>query len=293
MKIVSYNIQYSKGKDGVFDLERIVDAVRGADIIGLQEVVRNMPDVPDADQPARIAEMLPELFSTYGSAIDVDVGSVVENGRASSTRFQFGNMLLSRWPIISRRHFLLPHVDIFEELNLYRSVLETVLDVPDGPLRVYVTHLDHLRSATRSKQLEWLVPKLFSIAGEGAGATSDSWKAFPKVPAPSSFVVLGDFNLTPDCDEYELITGKPDFQCGHVVTNEHWVDSWTRCGNNEDNSITWFDESEEFKTGLRLDYGFISPDLANCVTSARIDQNCPASDHQPYWFELNLQKGDF
>ncbi|MCH8106878.1 MAG: endonuclease/exonuclease/phosphatase family protein, partial [Chloroflexi bacterium] len=38
MKLVTYNIRYSLGKDGAYDLERIVAAVRGADIIALQEV---------------------------------------------------------------------------------------------------------------------------------------------------------------------------------------------------------------------------------------------------------------
>ena len=60
MKLVTYNIQYSLGKDGAFDLERIVDAVRGADIIALQEVTRNFSQATDADQPGRIAELLPD-----------------------------------------------------------------------------------------------------------------------------------------------------------------------------------------------------------------------------------------
>ena len=38
MKLVTYNIQYSLGKDGNYELERIVEAVHGADIIALQEV---------------------------------------------------------------------------------------------------------------------------------------------------------------------------------------------------------------------------------------------------------------
>ncbi len=39
MKIVTYNIRYGLGLDNQYDLERIADSVRGADIIGLQEVV--------------------------------------------------------------------------------------------------------------------------------------------------------------------------------------------------------------------------------------------------------------
>ena len=33
MKIVTYNIQYSLGKDGAHDIKRVVDAVCDADII--------------------------------------------------------------------------------------------------------------------------------------------------------------------------------------------------------------------------------------------------------------------
>ena len=40
MKIVTYNIQFGRGRDGKVDLGRIIDAVRGADVIALQEVDR-------------------------------------------------------------------------------------------------------------------------------------------------------------------------------------------------------------------------------------------------------------
>jgi len=36
MRVVSYNIQYSLGRDGVYDLTRPIDAVRDADVICLQ-----------------------------------------------------------------------------------------------------------------------------------------------------------------------------------------------------------------------------------------------------------------
>ena len=40
MKLVTYNIQYGVGKDWKSDLGRIAQAVDGADVIALQEVVR-------------------------------------------------------------------------------------------------------------------------------------------------------------------------------------------------------------------------------------------------------------
>ena len=136
--------------------------------------------------------------------------------------------------------------------------------------------------------LDWLVPKLFAVTSEGACLSGDQWKGIKIPVTPKSFVVLGDFNLAPDSEEYDRIVGKSDHYHGRVVTNDHWVDTWTRAGHNEDNSETWFDEEDGFKTGLRLDYGFVSPDLATKTTSARIDQENPASDHQPYWFELDI-----
>ena len=288
MKFVSYNIQYSKGKDGKHDLERIAESVRGADIIGLQEVTRNFPDVPDADQPARLAEFFPDYYWNYGSPIDIDTGSSITDGKATSHRLEFGCMVLSRWPIASRRLLLLPRVGSVENFDTQNGALEAVINHPNGAIRVYVTHINHLRSATRLKQLEWLVPKLFAVTHEGACLSGDQWHGIKVPPPPESFVVLGDFNLAPDSEEYDLIVGKPDYYYGRVVTNEHWVDTWTRAGHNEDNSHTWFDEADDFQTGLRLDYGFVSPDLAAKVVSARIDQKNPASDHQPYWFELGL-----
>ena len=39
MRIATYNIQYGRGKDGRFDIARVVEAVESADIIALQEVV--------------------------------------------------------------------------------------------------------------------------------------------------------------------------------------------------------------------------------------------------------------
>jgi len=40
MKLVTYNIQYSKGQDGKFSLIRIAEALQDADIACIQEVER-------------------------------------------------------------------------------------------------------------------------------------------------------------------------------------------------------------------------------------------------------------
>lgn len=294
MKFLSYNIQYSKGLDNVFDLSRTADVMRDADIIGLQEVARNLPGVPDADQPAALSELLPEYYCAFGTGMDFNAGSSIKNGRAVSKRLHFGNMILSRWPILSTRNFTLPWSGLVEDQDMQNMALEAVVEAPNGLLRVYSTHLNYRRATMRRKQLEWLVPKSFAITKEGLGVSGkgfgaelgENWDGFDIPPTPESFVVMGDFNLTPDCAEYSTIAGESDFFYGRRVTSDHWVDTWTRAGNDNNGAVSWIDASTG--EGIKLDYGFVSPDLASKVVSASIDNDCIASDHKPYWFELDI-----
>ena len=59
MRLVTCNIQYSRGIDDRFDIARGVEAVKGADIVALQEVERFWPRTGMVDQPAEIATLLP------------------------------------------------------------------------------------------------------------------------------------------------------------------------------------------------------------------------------------------
>ena len=51
MKVVTYNIRYGIGLDQRCDMERIAKEIRGADIIGLQEVERFWRRTGMLDQP--------------------------------------------------------------------------------------------------------------------------------------------------------------------------------------------------------------------------------------------------
>ena len=41
MLLVGYNTQFSKGKDGRIDIDRVASAIKDADIVALQEVERH------------------------------------------------------------------------------------------------------------------------------------------------------------------------------------------------------------------------------------------------------------
>ena len=127
MRIVTYNIQYGLGKDGLFDVARIADSVRGADIIALQEVERHMPRSQERDLPAELQKLLPEYFAVYGPTLDLDASKVLSDGKVTNRRCQLGNMILSRWPILSSRLHLLPK---FRTLNQFHeiSIINTNVD---------------------------------------------------------------------------------------------------------------------------------------------------------------------
>lgn len=288
MKFVTYNIRYSKGKDGRYDLARIADALAGADVIALQEVVRNLPGVPDADQPARLAELLPDYFWTYGPSVDLDASERQADGRVVNKRLQFGNMILSRFPILSMRLILLPRCRTYDRHNVQFGALEGVINFPAEPLRVYAVHLNSLNGAERLAQIDYLLPRLLSIPREGGAVTGGDWHEMAEVPMSEEFVVMGDCNLTPGSPEYRRIVGEPDYYYGPRIVAQHLVDSWVQSGKAHDEGITWYDEAEDWRSGQRLDYGFVSAGLAVKLMAAHIDDQAPGSDHQPYFFELTL-----
>ena len=288
MKLVTYNIQYSLGRDGRLDLARIVEAVRGADIVALQEVARHMPRTGGIDQPARLAELLPEYFWIYGPPVDLDASERSGDGRVANRRRQHGNMLFSRWPILSSRLHLLPKFRTFAHFGAQRGALEGVITAPFGPLRVYSLHLSSLSAEERLVQLDYLLPRLLDLPREGGVCTGPAWGGHEEVPMPESCAVMGDCNFTPQSREYARVVGEEDYYYGRAIVGHHMVDSWTHSGHGQDEGVTWHDYEEKKGPDLRLDYGFVSPDLASKIRSARIDEDARGSDHQPYWFELDF-----
>ena len=153
MKLVTYNTQYGVGRDGRFDLERIAKEVEGADIIALQEVTRNFARNGGVDMVDGLAALLPGYFYAFGPAMDLDFGATDKDGKPLNKRFQFGNMVLSRWPIVASRNLLLPRTLRFSRGNLQRSALEALVIAPSGPIRIYSVHLDHISVAERTLQI--------------------------------------------------------------------------------------------------------------------------------------------
>jgi endonuclease/exonuclease/phosphatase family metal-dependent hydrolase len=286
VKLVSYNIQYGIGLDGRFDLDRIADTVRSADIIALQEVTRNFARNGGADMVAALQDLLPEHFSVYGAGMDVDMGSAIENGRAVNRRLQFGNMVLSRFPIVSSRNLLLPRSLTYDALNLQRSALEALVAAPGGTLRVYSVHLDHVSSDERLAQIAELKARALAYPLEGGAVSGAVEFGFAEPPCPEDFVLMGDFNLEPESIEYRAMVGASDTEFGRKRRATHPLDAEALFGARPAGAYSWMDMQDSSRR-KHLDYCFVSASLAPRVSACRTDTDAVGSDHFPVWLDLD------
>lgn len=291
MKCVTYNIQYGTGLDGRYEIGRIADAVRGADVICLQEVTRNAPQNGGHDMVAEIRAALPEYFAVYGPNFEADMGSTVKDGRAVDVLLQFGNMVLSKTPIRASRNLLLPRSRSFDRLNLQRGALEALIETPLGFVRFYSTHLDHRGPDERLAQIRFLKERAILYPLEGGALTGVAELGFPEPPHPEAFMLMGDFNMLPGSREHAEMAGRPDHEFGLPLVSGKAVDAAIRLAGAEAGSdalTSWVDplRPDDVSRHKRIDYVFTAPTLAPNLKRLWVDRNAVGSDHLPVWVEL-------
>lgn len=283
MLCASYNIQYGVGKDGRFDLDRTVAEIGAADLVALQEVDRHVARSAMVDQVTEIAARMPGMHWVYGPGIDADASEEVD-GTIVHRRRQFGNMVLSRWPILSSANHLLPKSAFVHQVHSRRAMIETVIETPLGPLRFASVHFDHIGPETRLPQIE--AAKRVLLDGPATGATwggpfADGWFDRPAPPMPTPVILMGDFNFAPDSSEYGKFLGTSGSH-GRLSYVHGFADAWVAAGHGESDGY-----SIEF-CGIRkrIDHCFVTADLAPRVKRAWIDNEAQGSDHQPVFFDF-------
>lgn len=281
MKLVTYNTQYGVGRDGTFDLERIAREVEGADIIALQEVTKNFARNGGVDMVTGLAALLPGYFTAFGPAMDLDFGATDGEGRPLNKRFQFGNMVLSRFPIVASRNLLLPRTLRFSRGNLQRSAMEALVIAPTGPIRVYSVHLDHVSVTERTLQISHLKERAFAYAGEGGAISGSAEYGFPEPPRPQGFVLMGDFNMDRFSPEYALMIGERDA----APSGADPIDVYSLGDGVPAGAVSWVDDAKPEDNRL-IDFAFVEASLAGRVGEVWIDREAKGSDHLPVWFEL-------
>jgi endonuclease/exonuclease/phosphatase family metal-dependent hydrolase len=191
MKILSWNIQCGLGCDGRTDLARIVRTARAmadADVFCFQEVSRGFSALDHGeDKPARLAELLPGYQPVFRPAVE----QVDEDGRHR----EFGNMVLSRLPLLAIANHLLPWAAVDDLRSMRRSALEVLVQSASGPLRILTTHLEYHR-AHRDLQVRRLRELQEEAEALGRLSFRDTspgpYRNGP--PPPAGTVICGDFN---------------------------------------------------------------------------------------------------
>lgn len=260
--IVTWNIQCGLGCDGVVNLPRIARVVKAmgeADVICMQEVTRNDPAIAGgADQAAELQALFPGFEAIFGPAL-------------SRGRRQFGNLVLSRLPVLQVFNHLLPHPAEGAIKHMQRQAIEAVVLTRGGPLRVVTTHLEYFSAAHRAAQIERLRALQAEVAGNAANPPKPGGSPYDPVPRPASLVVCGDLNLLPDDAQYASLFEPP------------LIDGWRsfRKGEAHPPSTGLFDRRQWPMGGHCRDYFAVTADVAARITALEIDVATDASDHQP------------
>jgi endonuclease/exonuclease/phosphatase family metal-dependent hydrolase len=279
MKLITWNVQWSRGVDGRVDPARIVAEARRLadfDVLCLQEVADNFPDprLPGSageDQFAELARLLPSHQAIPGVAVDVPAD---EGGRR-----RFGNMILSRLPVGQVFRHLLPYPVDPGVNGMPRIALEAVVRAPFGELRVITTHLEYYGQKRRAAQVD----ALRAIYAEGRGhARSGSivdteGGPFHTFLRPAATIITGDFNLEPDDPLHARMGALFDDGTPPLY------DAWETANPGAPHPGTFRVYEKEFpeQPESHCDFIFVSEELKPRIAGVRVDRVTQAADHQP------------
>jgi endonuclease/exonuclease/phosphatase family metal-dependent hydrolase len=156
LRVATFNIKYGRRVDRAVALFRENALLAAADVIVLQEM-----------NEAAVEQMAEALHLDYVYY----PGAWHPKGRAN-----FGNAILSRWPLSDDRKVLLPHPGRFRKMR--RIAVGATVTIRGLPVRVYSVHLETPGAISEPHRREQVAAIL-----EDAGAA-------PRV------IVAGDFNNT-------------------------------------------------------------------------------------------------
>ncbi len=271
--ILTWNIQCGLGCDGIVDLARIARVARAmgdSDVLCFQEVVRNDPAMAGGtDQLAELQALFPDHRAFFGVALD--------RAGTGTQRRLFGNVLLSRLPVLQVCCHLLPHPPEGGIKHMQRQAIEAVVETRAGPLRVVTTHLEYYSAAHRAAQIGRLHALQAEVAGNEAHPPKPAASPYDPVPRPASLVLCGDLNFLPHEDAYRALFAPP------------LLDAWPRARGDEPHppSTGLYDRRQWPMGGHCRDYFAVTSDVAQRIADLAIDTVTDASDHQPLRLTLN------
>ena len=167
LRILSYNIHHAEGVDGKLDVPRIAQVILSVepDLVALQEVDKNTTRTGKVNQDIELANIT-KMNSVFGSNITFQGG-------------QYGNAILSKFPIIKNKNFLLPNVDSGEQRGLLRSQIQ--ISNKENIL-FFSTHLDHRRSDTERLASAEVINQIISLDNKSPAILAGDFNDVPESP---------------------------------------------------------------------------------------------------------------
>lgn len=181
INVLTYNIHHGRGVNKQLNLNRIAEAIEvsGADIIGLNEVDKHFSKRSEfIDQIGWLANQL-NMYQAFCPSLSLKF-------KKTGTVRQYGNALLSRYPIVNEKSY---RFNLFPGFTEGRSLLDSTIQINKEFLKIIVTHLS-LNPLLHRKQTDFIVNE------------------YNRAPLPT--IIMGDWNMKPESKEWKKITH--DFQ---------------------------------------------------------------------------------
>lgn len=179
IKVMTFNIHHGRGIDKQVDLHRIAKVIEDSDvdIIGLNEVDKHFSKRSlYKNQIGWLAKQL-NLEHAFSPSLSIS------NNNSSTVR-QYGNALLSRYPIVTKKSHSFNYISGLVE---GRSLLNATIEINKQLYQIMVTHLS-LNPYLRGKQIEYILNQLHNC------------------PYPT--IIMGDLNMKPGSKQWRQLTEK-------------------------------------------------------------------------------------
>jgi endonuclease/exonuclease/phosphatase family metal-dependent hydrolase len=277
MRLLTWNIQCGLGCDGVTDLARIVAVARemaDADVFCFQEVSDNLARLGGgADQPAQLAALLPDHLPVFRPAIETIDGA----GRVH----RFGNMTLSRLPVLQITNHLLPWPGAGAVRSMRRHALEVTVQTAFGSLRIVNTHLEYHSADQRDAQIARLLDLQQEASTSPKVAVSEHNEPYGSQTLAASSLLCGDFNFDVTNPQHAAIDRS-------ARSGLNYRDAWSICHPGQPRSPTCglYDRVQWSDGPDCRDFIFATEDLSGRIRSVEVNGKTDASDHQPILIEL-------
>lgn len=273
MQVLSWNIQWCRGIDGVVDPSRIARRIRelgDPDLICLQEVTINGDGLAGnngEDQVAALSAGFPAHRPFYGASFESHEGGVAR---------QFGNLILARHPVRRVIRHALPWPPEAGAVSIPRAAIELEVEAPWGWVRLMTTHLEFYARQQREAQVAHLRALHRDASGHALVAPGSGGSIlFTPVPPPRELILTGDLNLAAGSGEYTRLVAP----FGGAAPD--WHDAWRLAHGEAPHAPTVrVHDARADRAPFCCDFLLVTDALAPRLRAFEVDAKSRDSDHQ-------------